>query len=147
MNEEKYIKERVDDQLEWYEQKAAINKKLFIWKEVLVISFAALIPFIIALDLANCGNIIAAGLGLMITILSGVSSVLKLEKKWTEYRTTAETIKHERYLYFTKSEPYNKPHIVFNEFVKRIESIISKENSYWNQYIIKSDNEKDDLEN
>ncbi|MEN2280602.1 DUF4231 domain-containing protein [Algoriphagus sp. SE2] len=146
MNEENYIAERVDKQLDWYEEKAALNKKLFIWKEGLVISFAALIPFILVWDPLESGKILSAALGMSITILSGVASTMKLEKKWTEYRTTAETLKHERFLYFTRSGHYQNPKPLFNEFVQRVENIISKENSFWNQYIVKNNNEKEDQE-
>jgi hypothetical protein len=45
-------------------------------------------------------------------------------------------LKHEKYLYLTKTEPYDGED-AFNELVKRVEDMISKENTRWSQYIKK----------
>ena len=65
---------------------------------------------------------------------------MKFQEKWSEYRTTSETLKHEKYLYETKSGPYdNERTDNFKSFVVRIENLISKENSSWSQYINKKE--------
>ncbi len=143
MTEKEYILDRVDDQINWYEKKAKINKRMFVWKEILVIIFAALIPFLAGIQSKEFNiNYIIAIFGLLITIITGISSMLKLEKKWIEYRTTVETVKHEKFLYLTNAEPYNIKDFAFSVFVERIESLISKENSSWNKYIHKKNGSK-----
>ncbi|WP_236252913.1 DUF4231 domain-containing protein [Echinicola sp. 20G] len=136
MTPEEYIEERVDFQMDWYERKALHNKNLFIWKEGLTIVFAALIPFFAGLD--SDGKILPltiAVLGVLVTVLTGLASILKLEKKWIEYRTTAEMLKHEKYLFLTNADPYSDPTSSYPNFVSKIESLISKENTTWNNYI------------
>ncbi|HFC76762.1 MAG TPA: DUF4231 domain-containing protein, partial [Candidatus Moranbacteria bacterium] len=47
-----------------------------------------------------------------------------------------ESLKHEKYLFLTKSEPYDidEP---FKLLVQRVESLISKENTNWSNYMKK----------
>ena len=70
-------------------------------------------------------------------ILTGLSVLLKFQEKWTEYRTTSEILKHEKFLFITKAGSYGNEEESFKLFVRRIENLISKENSAWSQYINK----------
>jgi hypothetical protein len=58
-----------------------------------------------------------------------------------ENRTTTEALRHEKYLFLTKSEPYhnNNP---LHLLVSTVETLISKENTNWAQYIRKVSEEK-----
>ncbi|GAB3659683.1 hypothetical protein GCM10028791_33180 [Echinicola sediminis] len=146
MNEQEYIEERVDAQMNWYERKATSNKSWFVWKEGLTIVFAAMIPFFAGLGgQSEVFKLVIAILGVLVTVMTGLGSILKLEKKWIEYRTTAESLKHEKYLYLTRASPYDRDEEAFPSFVAKVESLIQKENSYWNQYI--KNNQKPVLEN
>ena len=139
MNENEYIEQRVNDQIDWYSQKSKINKNCHNWSKGLIITFSALIPFaagFISIETKWLIYIIAI-LGFLISILTGISSLLKFQEKWIKYRTTSETLKHEKFLYLTKSGPYDNTDNAFKIFVNRIENLISKENSAWNQYINK----------
>lgn len=141
MTEDEYIKERVDNQINWYSTKSGTNKNYHLWTKALVIVFAALIPFaagFISPDTAWLNYLIAT-LGVLTAIFTGLSALLKFQEKWNEYRTTSETLKHEKYLFITKSGPYDKEDESFKTFVSRIENLISKENSAWSQYINKDD--------
>lgn len=138
MTEQEYIKTRIDDQINWYSDKATTNK---IWNHCtkgLIIVFSALIPLIAGLDYyPTIKNIVLGILGSLITILSGLSGFLKLQEKWTEYRTTSETLKHEKFLFQTKTGPYNTEPEPFNLLVIRTENLVSKEHSIWSKYINK----------
>ena len=46
------------------------------------------------------------------------------------YRTTAEALKQEKYLYLTGSTPYSETDS-FSLFVTRIENVITNQNSGW----------------
>ena len=70
---------------------------------------------------------------MIIAVSTGVSSIYKFHENWIEYRTTAETLKHELYLFETKSPPYDKEN-AFQELVQRVESLISKEHTQWLRY-------------
>ena len=138
MNEQEYIKDRVDDQIIWYDKKSKYYKKLFTWTYFLDVSLSASIPLLTLFSNFNTSvKYLIAIIATVITILSAVSATFKLRKNWIEYRTTAETLKHEKYLYLTKTTPYDSEKS-FDVFVQNIESLISTENTNWAYYIQKN---------
>jgi hypothetical protein len=138
MTEQEYIKTRIDDQITWYSDKASTNKLYNHWTKGLIIVFSAIIPLIAGLEFyLTVKNIILGILGSLIAILSGLSGLLKFQEKWSEYRTTSETIKHEKILFQTKTGPYCEEVEPFKILVTRTENLVSKEHSAWSQYINK----------
>lgn len=138
MNEEQFIKSRIDDQIIWYSKKATSYKLFNYWLKGLIIVFSASIPLVAGLEFFYLlKNIILGVLGSLISILSGLSGLLKFQEKWTEYRTTSETLKHEKILFQTKSGPYSEVVEPFKILVWRVENLVSKEHSAWSQYINK----------
>ena len=137
MNEEQYIKDRVDDQIKWYGSKSATNKKMHIWTKGMIITFSAFIPLISGFLKSGPEylNYVVGILGMLVEILTGISELMKYQEKWTKYRTTAETLKHEKFLYMTKSAHYIDEKKRFNQFVSRVETLISTENSEWSKII------------
>ncbi len=142
MNKEDYMKDRVEDQINWYEKKSAKNKKSYHRIKVAEIILAVLLPFISGLhDFYGLEIATVAGfIGMMIAIISGISVLYKYHDKWIEYRTTVESLKHEQYLFLTESGGYNS-NDAFTIFVERFESLISKENSNWAEIIKKQEDE------
>lgn len=143
MNQEDYLKSRLDDQICWYDNKSNWNQKWFKRLQVSQIIAAALIPVLVnyVTDTSGYMRIIVALLGAGIAIVSGVIGLYKLQENWLEYRTTCESLRHEKYLFLTKADPYGneKP---FNLLVSRVETLISKENTNWAQYMRKAAKEK-----
>jgi len=134
MNEEEYIKKRLQDQINWYSTKSLWNQKWFKRLKVLEIVCAAIIPFIAGMgSIVPYYQFVIGFLGVIIAVSSGISSIYKFHENWIEYRTTAETLKHELYLFQTKSQPYDKEN-AFQELVQRVESLISKEHTQWSRY-------------
>jgi hypothetical protein len=138
MNEQDYIKNRLDQQIEWYSDKANSSKKLHLISKGIIIILSSLIPLIAGFDFSQSSkNITLSILGFLISIIVGLSSLLKFQENWTEYRTTSETLKHEKMLFQTKTGPYDNTSNSFNALVTRIENLISKEHSAWSQYVNK----------
>lgn len=46
------------------------------------------------------------GLAAVIVVLEGVQHLYQFQEHWITYRSTAEALKHERYLYLAKAGPY-----------------------------------------
>jgi len=140
MNEDEYIKNRLDDQINWYSQKSQFNQKWFKLLKIVEIASAAIIPFLAGIGSAfPYYQILVGSLGVIIAVSAAISSVYKFHENWIEYRTTAETLKHEKYLYLTKCSPYEGDDS-FGNLVQRVESIISKENTQWSRYVEKAKN-------
>lgn len=138
MTEEQYIELRIDNQISWYSNRASTNKYLHHWSKALVIAFSAAIPLLAGIEFElSAKNGLLGLLGALIAILAGLSGLLKFQEKWTEYRTTSETLKHEKILFQTRTGPYSDEQEPFKLLVTRIENLISKEHSAWSQYINK----------
>ena len=134
MTEDEYMAERVDDQIDWYDRKSRNAQCWFKRLRGAEILAAALIPLIAGFAEDPFPVTLVVGiLGALIVITSAAISLNQFQENWTEYRTTCESLKHEKFLYLTKTEPYHEEE-PFRLFVQRVESLISKENSAWSQY-------------
>ncbi len=135
MEIEQYLKERLDDQIDWYDRKSASNQRLYKRLRLLEVVAAASIPFLTGFipDLQHMSHIVAA-VGVLIAVISGVFALFKFQENWIEYRTTAETLKHHKYLFLTRTSPYHDGD-AFHVLVTTVERLISQENSKWTEYI------------
>jgi hypothetical protein len=134
MNEEQYLNERLDDQINWYSKKSQTNQRWFKRLRLLEIIAAAIIPFLAGLGTkVPYYSIIIGALGVIIAVSAGLSALYKYHENWIEYRTTSETLKHEKYLYQAKCSPYDNENALCC-LVQRVEGLISKENTQWSRY-------------
>lgn len=141
MTTEEYIKERIDNQIAWYSRKSALNKKYHLWSNVLIIVFAALIPFFAGMSEENFEwtKYLIALLGVLTATFTGISALYKFQEKWTTYRITGEALKREKLLFQTDTYPYTNGATSFNLFVSTVESIMNSENAVWTQIISRKD--------
>lgn len=103
---------------------------------IIEILAVALIPFLTSLvdkDLLWFKTIISI-FGVVIILITSIISLYKLQENWVVHRTTCDTLKHEKFLFLTKRSPYNRDESL-SLLVQRIESLISKENSKWSNYM------------
>lgn len=145
MNQDDYIKQRLNVQINWYDKKSISNQKWFKFFQIITIIAAAAIPFLsgfLTVD-SLILKVIVGFLGVTIAINTSILGLNKFQENWIEYRTICESLKHEKYLFLTNSEPYDKSS--FNLFVQRVESLISKENSVWNQLMKKNKSKKNNV--
>lgn len=143
MNEEEYLKQRVDDQISWYSKKSSSNQKYSKTIRFIEICLsAALVLLAVFLDnsIMKYGSAI---IGTVLSILSGIMGLNKFQENWIQYRTTAEWLKKEKYLYTTKSGAY-KESKGFSCFVETVENELSKENSQWAKCMTTKEKEKGD---
>lgn len=143
MKEEEYLKNRVDDQIDWYDKKSLWNHQWFKRLQLFSLIAAAFIPVLVIYTTDSSGALrfVVAFLGASIAIVSGVIGLYRFQENWIEYRTSCESLRHEKYLYLTKTEPYNIDDS-FPLLVNRIETLISKEHTNWAQYMRKVAKEK-----
>lgn len=141
MTAEEYIAERIDDQIAWYGKKSAINKKYHLWFNALIIVFAALIPFFAGLsdETLVWAKYLIALFGVLTATLTGISALYKFQEKWMTYRITGESLKREKILFQTRTDPYTSGNASFNQFVSAAEGIMNTENAVWTQIINKKE--------
>jgi hypothetical protein len=124
------IMERLEDQIGWYDRKSMTNQRYFKRIKMVEIAAAAMIPFLSAFSLPRI-MWVTGGLGVLITVLEGMLHLNQYQQNWIAYRSTCESLKHEKYVYLGKASPYASavdPHALLAE---RIESLVSQEHAKW----------------
>lgn len=129
-NFEKYLKERYEDQVNWYDKKSMINQKIYRSLQWIIIVLAAIDPVLI-LSKEYYLNIIAAVFAITIAIAAAAQKTFKYQENWINYRTTCEMLKKEKFFYNSKIQGYESVRDPESYFVERVEEMISRENTYW----------------
>ena len=142
MNAEEYMKDRVQDQIDWYDSRSVKNKQWFKRLRLVEIAAAATIP-LLAGSLGRDGPLLptlVGGLGALVAVIAGVLGLYQFEHRWTRYRTTCETLKKEKFLFLTGSDPFDRtPNENYKLLVRRVENLVSEENTSWTQSMQGSD--------
>jgi hypothetical protein len=135
MDLERYLQERLEDQIDWYDRKSGWNQRLYKRLRLLEVISAASIPLLTGFiaDFAFMSHVVAV-IGVAIAVISGAFALFKFQENWIEYRTTAESLKHQKYLFLTQTSPYDGGD-AFHVLVETVEGLISQENSKWTQYV------------
>lgn len=140
MSIEKYINDRLDDQIKYYDLKSIEYKKKhenISLATIIISALIALVPAFIDI-LHNCKGIItflSALLAATITVLQAIDKLKKYNDLFYQFRMTCEKLKQEKELYLYQSGEYKRTDEMTNEqlFVERCESIMATENGTWAQ--------------
>ena len=140
MSIEKYINDRLDDQIKYYYLKSIEYKKKhenISLATIIISALIALVPAFIDI-LPNCKGIItflSALLAATITVLQAIDKLKKYNDLFYQFRMTCEKLKQEKELYLYQSGEYKRTDEMTNEqlFVERCESIMATENGTWAQ--------------
>jgi Protein of unknown function (DUF4231) len=122
--------QRLEEQIAWYDGKSLTNQRAFKRVKVIEIMAAAVIPFLATFNFPHVAWA-TGGLGVLITVLEGMLHLNQYQQNWIAYRSTCESLKHEKYVYLGKASPYASapdPHALLAE---RIESLVSQEHAKW----------------
>ena len=94
------------------------NKTLFLFFRVAETVLSLSIPLLVGFltELSVLLKFLVGVLGVLVALLANVITLWKFQEKWIEYRTVAESLKRELFLYQTKSGTYNRG-ADFNDFV------------------------------
>ena len=120
---------RLEDQIAWYDKKSSTNQRWFKFLKVVAIVAAAIIPFAVGFELTRIW--LAGSLGVLIVVVEGLQQLNQYQHNWMAYRSTAEALKHEKYLHLAQAGPYlgaDKPTVLLAE---RVESLVSQEHAKW----------------
>jgi hypothetical protein len=120
--------ERLEDQIRWYDRKSRSNQQFFKALKIVVIVNAALIPLLSGLKASAW---IIGSVGVLIALVEGLQQLNQYQNNWTAYRSTCESLKHEKYLYLAKAGPYASVVDEHRILAERIESLVSQEHAKW----------------
>jgi hypothetical protein len=124
------IVERLEDQISWYDRKSSSNQKVYKRIKITEIIAAAVIPFLGALNPPNVGWWTGA-LGVVITVLEGLLHLNQYQQNWIAYRSTCESLKHEKYVYIANASPYGGVEDARALLAERVESLVAQEHAKW----------------
>jgi hypothetical protein len=136
---DKYLNDRYDKELNWYDAKSIHNQKWAKRYQVTIIILSVLTPVFAASGL-KWPTLISS---ISLSVAVGILKYCKFEELWQSYRTTCETLKKEKVLFESKISPYDKSDAPVKMFIIRAESMISKENTAWIQMVSQKDEKED----
>ncbi len=132
----KYLKERYQDQITWYDNKAEINRKFARFFQNCLILSSALTPVILVSHFVDHSRWLA-GFALASAILNlvfaGIVRSYQFEDHWHRYRAVCEDMRAEIHLYEASAHEYRDAHDKRAMFVQRIEEMISRERKEWHK--------------
>jgi hypothetical protein len=89
---------------------------------------AAAIPVVATLD---APAVVTGTLGAAIVVIEGFQQLNQHQQNWVSYRSTAEALKHEKYLYQAGAGPYEQARSPAVLLANRVEGLISQEHAIW----------------
>jgi hypothetical protein len=130
--------DRLEQQLDWYDRKSAAAQRFYKGLKLIEIVAAAAVPPLIGLGVPAA---VPAVLAVVVVVLEGTQQLYQFHSNWIAYRSTAEALKHERYLYLAAAGPYaaKNRHRVLAE---RLEGLVSQEHAKWTQSQLRPSDEQ-----
>jgi Protein of unknown function (DUF4231) len=122
--------ERLEDQIAWYDVKSRSNMRWYKRLKISEIASAAVIPMLAASAIPRA-MIVTGALGVIVTLFEGMLQLNQFHENWIRYRSTCESLKHEKYIYLANAGPYasvEKPRALLAE---RVEALVSQEHAKW----------------
>jgi uncharacterized protein DUF4231 len=120
--------DRLEDQIRWYDHKSAQNQQRFKIVKALQLLAAATVPVVVTLDVHAA---LPAALGAAVVVLEGFQQLNQYQQNWISYRSTAEALKHEKFLFLGAAGPYAGARDGRVLLADRIEGLISQEHAKW----------------
>jgi len=125
---EKYLTERYQDQVDWYDRKARNNKFAYSFFQFATILFTAVAAILGAIG-GEWQRWSAVGLSAFVSLGTSFLLAFRNQELWLRYRNTCETLKKERYYYQALVGEYESHPDPMKLFVERVEALISPGNT------------------
>jgi len=133
INADQYIHERVDDQLTWLGRASQRNKSHYMNGRILEILLGTFITISAPLlGTVDYGPQIIAIAGGGVAITGAISALTKNQENWLRYRSLAENIKREKFLFITGTPPYDGMDS-YPQLVQTVENLMLDERSTWSK--------------
>jgi hypothetical protein len=121
------VRRRLDDQLDWYERRSLQAQRAYKRVKLIELVVAAAVPVLAGL---RAPAAVTAAFAAVVVVLEGVQQLFQWQTNWLQYRSTAEALKHEKFLYEAGAEPYNDS-AARQRLAERIEALLVKEHGQW----------------
>ena len=119
--------QRLEDQLGWYDRKSMSCQRAYKRTKTAQLVLGSAVP---VLALTQDAAILTAAVAAAVVVLEGVQQLNQWQSNWVLYRSTAEALKHERYLYLAHAGPY-RGRDAAAVLAERVEGLVSQEHAKW----------------
>ena len=125
--------ERLEDQIKWYDRESARSKRLFKRLKTATLAISVSIPLsaAFATKYPLYTGVITGVMGASIALLEGLQQLNQYHQNWITFRSTAEALKHEKFLFLSTAGPYAAASNPTALLAERVESLVSQENAKW----------------
>ena len=121
--------DRLTDQLGWYDHKSVVAQRWYKLLRMTQLVMSVSIPVVVTF---GAPSTVAAVLGALIAVVEGAQQLFGFHEDWIGYRSTAEALKHHKYLYLAHAPPYtgkDRDRVL----AEQVEALVSRENAEWIQ--------------
>src|SRR3954453_8783517 len=119
---------RVDQQA-WYSRKSSAAQRAVTRLKVVELVIAAAVPVVAA---ASGPPLLTAGLAAVVVVLEGMQQLYQWQTNWVLYRSTAEALKREQFLFLSRAGPYASADRL-RLLAERVEGLVFQEHARWTQ--------------
>jgi Protein of unknown function (DUF4231) len=119
---------RLEDQAKYYGRSSATNKSWYTRLKIVQLVCAAAVPVVASV---HAPVWVTGGLGAVVVVVEGIQQLGQYQANWINYRSTAESLKHEKFLYLSGAGPYQGNDDDKRLLAERTEALISQENTTW----------------
>ncbi|MGO9886627.1 MAG: DUF4231 domain-containing protein [Solirubrobacteraceae bacterium] len=120
--------DRLEDQAKYYGRGSATNKRWYTRLKIVQLVCAAAVPVAASV---HAPVWVTGGLGAVVVVVEGIQQLGQYQANWINYRSTAESLKHEKFLYLSGAGPYQGNDDDKRLLAERTEALISQENTTW----------------
>lgn len=127
-----FLTKRFNDQLQWFEAKAATQKKRYHALQTSVVVLSSSLPVLVT-TVPPSQNWVTATASVMLAIGTALLKMLHLPEAWINYRDTAQCLRQEKSWLEFQIGAYAELEApaARRKFIERVEDILSKESGNW----------------
>ncbi|MEV2223850.1 DUF4231 domain-containing protein [Nocardia vinacea] len=118
---------RLIDQLTWYSTRSHAAQQAYKRVKIGQLAVGAAVPVVAALA---SPPVVTAALAAVVVVAEGAQQLFQWHTNWLRYRSTAEALKHEKFLFVAEVGRYHGPDRRAVLAI-RIEDLVSQENTQW----------------
>ncbi|MGH4019891.1 MAG: DUF4231 domain-containing protein [Pseudonocardiaceae bacterium] len=121
--------DRLEDQLGWYDRKSVAAQQAYKRTKLAQLVVGATVPVVAALQAPAA---VTATLAAVVVVAEGAQQLYQWQTNWILYRSTAEALKHEKFLYLAAAGPYSADDRR-RVLAERLEGLVSQEHAKWTE--------------
>jgi hypothetical protein len=126
-----YLSGRLEEQIAFYEKAAGRAKQMHVRLQSAIIVLSVMVPVAVShpQEWSGWQRILVLAASLLLPAMTGLTSFRKYGETWISYRTTAELLKTEKYLFLTGSGRYRDNPNAFHDLVEAVEALLIAEHT------------------